>query len=107
MERREISYEEALEVGTQLFREERSIEFILSELRARGASVMESIKVLRALTKISLTEAKDVIHKSAAWSDVGDELAESHRALAEAVEREGELIVVDSREYLRIRLPEP
>ena len=82
------------------------MEEVLAALRRRGATVMQTITVIRGLTGISLREAKDLIHNSRAWSDVGRELATSHERLLDAIDETGERVSVDGREYLRVRLPE-
>jgi hypothetical protein len=58
-----------------------SLDDVLRMLRQHGATVTESISVIRDLRSMSLSEAKDLIHDSRAWSDVGRELAASQQAM--------------------------
>jgi ribosomal protein L7/L12 len=48
---------------------EREWSRVLSQLRANGFSVIESIKVTRAVLDVSLGEAKRLVHTSPAWAD--------------------------------------
>lgn len=81
-----------------------SLDDALAALRADGCTIMESIKVIRTVAGLSLSEAKDLIHSSRAWSDVGAELKASHERLFDEVWRSGELISREDGVYLRIRL---
>ena len=45
------------------------IDGVLAELRSRGASVVESLKVIREVEHLTLGEAKVVVDESRAWAD--------------------------------------
>lgn len=83
-----------------------SLEEILGALRARGATVSESLYVIRSVTRMSLSEAKDFVHGSAAWADIGPDLARSHESLHQAVEHTGRPTTIDREEYLQVNLPD-
>jgi ribosomal protein L7/L12 len=44
-------------------------ERVLAQLRAEGFSPVESIKITRAVLRVSLGEAKRLVHMSRAWAD--------------------------------------
>jgi ribosomal protein L7/L12 len=58
---------------------------VLVQLRADGFSPIESIKITRAVLRVSLGEAKRIVHGSLAWSDLRDEFDVLHEAASEAV----------------------
>jgi ribosomal protein L7/L12 len=45
------------------------IDDVLAELRSRGASIGESLKVIREVEHLTLGEAKVVVDESRAWAD--------------------------------------
>lgn len=47
-----------------------SADDLLSFLRASGCNVIETIKIVSAVTGISRHSAKQLVHRSAAWSDL-------------------------------------
>lgn len=55
---------------------------MLTLLRARGFSVIESIKVVRTIGSVDLGKAKSVAHYSVAFSDQREGHEAFHRALA-------------------------
>jgi ribosomal protein L7/L12 len=59
-------------------------EHVLAQLRVDGFSPIESIKVTRAVLHVSLGEAKQIVHRSEAWSDSREEFEELHDAAAAA-----------------------
>lgn len=61
----------------------RAWEQVLLQLRAEGFSLIESIKVTRAVLHVSFGEAKQIAHQSTAWADSRDDFDLLH----EAVER--------------------
>ena len=57
------------------------IDDVLSLLRASGCNVIESIKIVCAAAGISRTEAKQLVHDSATWSDQRRRYAQLHDAV--------------------------
>ena len=49
---------------------DRPWEDVLAQLRAEGFSPVESIKVTRAVLRVSLGDAKAIVHDSVAWADL-------------------------------------
>ena len=47
-----------------------SADDVLSMLRAGGCNVIESIKIVSAVAGISRHSAKQLVHRSAVWSDL-------------------------------------
>ena len=67
-----------------------SIEEVLTFLRAQGAGIADSMKVIRSAENIRLGEAKLIIDASKVWADVHD-LNRSLREIAiSAIENEDE-----------------
>ena len=48
-------------------------EHVLAQLRTEGFSPIESIKVTRVVLRVSLGEAKRIVHQSGAWADARHE----------------------------------
>ena len=44
-------------------------ELLLKYLRAKGASKIDSIKIVRTVKSLSLKAADNLVHHSAAWAD--------------------------------------
>jgi ribosomal protein L7/L12 len=65
-------------------------EVVLRDLRAAGASVIESLKVVRHIYGLSLEEAKPIVHLSDAWADLREAHDQLHRSIEEAVEGRSE-----------------
>lgn len=57
---------------------------MLTQLREEGFSQAQSIKATVERLDVSLTEAKKIVHLSAAWADVRSENDSFHEALDEA-----------------------
>ena len=55
--------------GRRMRNEGRSIEEVLCFFGENGATLIESIKLLRALEGVDLGEAKRAVHFSEAWND--------------------------------------
>ena len=61
------------------------VERVLAQLRADGFSPIESIKITRAVLKVSLGEAKGIVHRSQAWADRRADFDQLHEVAASAV----------------------
>ena len=46
-----------------------SIERTLSNLRKQGASIVDSVKIVRAIEEVPLGQAKAIVDQSDAWAD--------------------------------------
>ena len=57
----------------------------LAQLRADGFSPIESIKITRAVLKMSLGEAKGIVHRSQAWADRRADFDQLHEVAASAL----------------------
>ena len=62
-------------------------EAVLSFLRKRGLSKIESIKAIRELQGVRLSEAKGIVHLSRAWNDVQTADEAFHDAWQQATEQ--------------------
>jgi ribosomal protein L7/L12 len=51
---------------------------VLAQLRADGFTPSESIKITRAVLRVGLGEAKEIVHNSAAWVDLRDRFEQLH-----------------------------
>jgi hypothetical protein len=58
---------------------------ILRQLRCDGFSPAESIKITRAVLRVSLGDAKAIVHDSSAWADFRDGFEQVHDAAEAAV----------------------
>ncbi|MFI5591503.1 hypothetical protein ACIA5G_41080 [Amycolatopsis sp. NPDC051758] len=61
-----------------------TLDTVLTQLRRRGFSQVDSVRAVRALTGAPLAEAKDRVHVSPAWADVRERTEQFHQDLAEA-----------------------
>lgn len=77
-------YAELLALGRRLRAEGRDLDEILVAPRARSESIIQSMKVVRALTGWGLREVKPFVHHSAAWADRREEFEALHAALMRA-----------------------
>jgi ribosomal protein L7/L12 len=73
-----------LHLAAGLDRDGRDLDSVLRALRDKGANVIDSIRVMRELKGWPLAQAKDIVHSSAAWSDLRDFHDELHAAHVEA-----------------------
>jgi len=62
----------------------KSLDEALGQLRADGASILDCIATVRAFRGCELSEAKQIVESSAAWSDVREGTEESFQALTKA-----------------------
>jgi hypothetical protein len=60
----------------------KTLDEALAQLRADGASILDSIATVRAFRRCDLSEAKRLVESSAAWTDVRERTEESFRALS-------------------------
>src|SRR5436853_5739478 len=74
-----FDFEKCLDRGRQLKAQEGSEENLLQFFRQEGASMFESVKLIKQLKSISLREAQDLVHSSTTWADQ----KESHELLQE------------------------
>jgi ribosomal protein L7/L12 len=51
---------------------------VLVQRRADGFTPAESIKITRAVLRVRLGEAKEIVHNSAAWADMRDCFEQLH-----------------------------
>jgi ribosomal protein L7/L12 len=61
---------ETIQECEKLGNEKGDVEPILALLRTRGYSKVQSIAALAEVQKLSLQEAKELVHRSSCWSDV-------------------------------------
>jgi ribosomal protein L7/L12 len=61
-------------------------EQVLAQLRDEGFTVIESIKVTRAVLRVTLGEAKQIVHRSAAWADRRQGFEQLHDVVSDAVD---------------------
>lgn len=57
------------------------LEDVLAELRSHGASIVDSLKIVREIEHVSLGQAKAIVDQSPTWADARS----SNRELREAV----------------------
>ena len=63
-----------------------SLDLALTVLREQGASPIDSIKAVREVTGVSLTEAKKLVSGSKTWEDIRDSHARFVDEIADAFE---------------------
>jgi ribosomal protein L7/L12 len=78
-----MEYQELLRVAITMRQEGAATDVWLRALRDDGATIIDSVKVVREVLGVSLAEAKPIVDESPVWSDV----RESNRVLREQVER--------------------
>ncbi|MEP7114733.1 MAG: hypothetical protein ABI862_15810 [Ilumatobacteraceae bacterium] len=59
----------------------------LLQLRIDGFSSIETIKITRAVQRVSLAEAKRIVHESVAWADVRPDFEYLHNVVDEVGSR--------------------
>ena len=64
----------------------------LRDLRAAGASIIESIGAVKHVRGCDLMEAKRLVHHSEAWADVTKPTEAMWAQLAEDIEKDAEMI---------------
>ncbi|GAA6614888.1 hypothetical protein [Scytonema sp. NUACC26] len=74
-----------VESSRQMLAEGKNLEFILSFLRKHGCSKTQSIVLLKEIKKISLDEAKRLVHFSQEWQDVSQVDTELNERLYEVL----------------------
>lgn len=84
-----------LREGRRMRNEGRSAEEVLRFFRENGATMIESIKLLRALEVIDLGEAKRIVHFSEAWKDLREGSEQLHEEAEKAAMELGKEAGVD------------
>ncbi len=74
-----------LELARRLVKDGVDDESLLANVRQAGGNVFDSIKLLCALRRYSLKEAKRTVHLSNAWSDCRGDFDKLHDDLIDAV----------------------
>lgn len=64
-----IDFDEFLEYGRRLHEKGVADEDLLSAFRQRGATMMESARLIRNVNSITLAEAHNLVHRSVTWAD--------------------------------------
>jgi ribosomal protein L7/L12 len=83
-----VLIEEAVKLAQTMKGQGAETETILSRLRASGATIIESLKVIRQIENINLTEAKRIVDSSATWADKRDGNERIRRMLIKALDEE-------------------
>lgn len=73
------------------------LEQVLQDLRGLGASIIDSLKIVRQVEAVSLGTAKDLIDNSPTWAD--------YRECNERVRNEAENSLGQSLDLLRVDAP--
>ncbi|HET9225983.1 MAG TPA: hypothetical protein VFR31_04910 [Thermoanaerobaculia bacterium] len=76
-----------IEKARQLQTAGASDEELLRILRQEGASMMESVKLMRELKSVSLREAQDIVHLSDTWADHKESHEQLQETFAEALRK--------------------
>lgn len=97
---------ELLALARRMEAEGRGTEEVLEAFRARSASIVESMKVMRELKGISLGEAKDLVHYSETWRDLAPAHSHIHEQLIAGLREELPMSEDDGSYRLRVRLDE-
>jgi len=79
-------FEEAVEVAQAMKVQGAETETILARLRASGATIFDSLKVIRQIENINLAEAKRIVDDSATWADRREGNERLRRGLIEALD---------------------
>ena len=72
--------EDLLALAREMRLSGKELDDVLAELRGRGASIIDSLKIVREVERVSLGEAKLIVDASPAWAD----MRSSNRELREA-----------------------
>jgi ribosomal protein L7/L12 len=83
---------------TQMLRTDSSEEQVVEHLRQLGLDKLDSIKVLRSATGMSLGQAKKTVHCSEAWADRREADDAFHEAAFAAAKELGFVEVVPSHD---------
>jgi ribosomal protein L7/L12 len=59
---------------------------VLAELRNRGASIVDSLKIVRDVEHVSLGQAKAIVDQSLTWADARQHNRELRDAVLEALD---------------------
>jgi hypothetical protein len=103
MDKELAKYPELLALAQSMLRDGSGVEEILEALRERSPSIIQSIKAIRDTLHIPLPEAKLLVHRSRAWSDMRDVFSEVHD-LAESEYADATSDAEDGMKQVRIDL---
>ena len=84
-----IDLDKLIDLAAKQRRRGCSMEEILASLRSEGATIVDSLKVVRVVEDVSLGRAKEIIDSSDTWADM-HESNEGIRSLAIKVLEENE-----------------
>jgi len=59
----------ALALFIQVYKQHRDIEICIAELKRKGFSQLDTIRVLMQLPRISVVQADEIVRQSIAWRD--------------------------------------
>jgi hypothetical protein len=76
------------ELALQLRREGHGLDDVLGRLRADGADVSESLKVIRSIEGVSLGQAKEIVDASTTWADRFSSNDEMRAVAIEAIQED-------------------
>ena len=82
---------ELMKVFKAYYQGEESLETVLKELKASGASPMDCVKLLKRELEISLKEADQIVLNSQTWEDINDETIALRDTFSNTVENSEEL----------------
>lgn len=85
MDQQLAMHPELVDLARAMFGRGADLEEVLEALRARSPSIIQSMKVVRDVLELSMSEAKDLVHHSRAWSDMRDEHSELHEQAEDAI----------------------
>lgn len=75
-----------VDVASKKRREGCSLEEVLASLRSAGATMVESLKVVREVEGVRLGRAKEIIDSSATWADMRESNERIRSLAVEALE---------------------
>jgi ribosomal protein L7/L12 len=79
-------FDELAAEATRLRQEGKDIEDVLRVLRDNGATIMDSVKVIRQVESVHLGTAKEIVDASVTWADHYSSNDELRRVAIEAME---------------------
>ncbi|MCP3993625.1 MAG: hypothetical protein GY722_00970 [bacterium] len=81
-----MELDDLIELSAQQRRNGDSVEQILASLRAQGASIVDSLKVVRAVEGVRLGRAKEIIDNSKTWADARESNDELRSIAVQSIE---------------------
>ena len=79
--------EEMIEVSTRRRQDGDSLEEVMEFLRGQGAGIVDSLKIIRAVEGIRLSQAKEIVDSSRVWSDLKEKNQKLREAAMKSIER--------------------